>query len=140
MNLGEVPPILPPTILGKGSRGVGGNAPAGPLTKGFPDELPQFIVLQVPRCRNDAVIGAIVILKEGKEILSLDPGQGVHPPQNGAAQGVVGPQDLNKEIMNKVIGRVLHHLDLLEDYLLLLLQFSLLQERAQEDIREQIHG
>ena len=64
----------------------------------------------------------------------------LRPAEDGPAQRMVLPETLRKQLVHEVIGRVLDHLDLLEDHLLLAFDVFDSERRIHHDVREDVDG
>ena len=53
---------------------------------------------------------------------------------------MVFPESLREELVDEVVGRVLDHLDLFDDDLLLALDVFDAERRVADDVREDVHG
>ncbi len=86
-------------------------------------------------------LGRHVLVSEvGGHCRPREPVHAVTSSQDGPSQGMPLPDLLGKDIVDNVVRRVLHHLDLLQDHRLLALQLLGVEEGVQEDIGEQIHS
>ena len=60
--------------------------------------------------------------------------------EDGPAERMPFPEMLREELVHEIVGRVLDHLDLFEDHLLLAADFFLDKRRAHHDVRQQVDG
>jgi hypothetical protein len=60
--------------------------------------------------------------------------------ENGPAEGMSLPERLGEQLVDQVVGRVLDHLDLFEDHLLLALDLVGDERRTQHDIGKKVDG
>jgi hypothetical protein len=60
--------------------------------------------------------------------------------QDGSAERMVRPDPLGEEIVDHVVGRVLHHPELLEDDRLLTLDVPAVEPRMEEDVGQEVGG
>ena len=98
------------------------------------------LVVQVPGRGDDDVGGAIDAAEEGSELLAAETEDALPRTEDRAPQGMVGPERLGEELHHEVVGGVLHHLDLLEDDLLLLGHLDGIEERVHYDVAEDLDG
>ena len=59
-------------------------------------------------------------------------------PENRAPERVTFPEVLREQLVDEVVRRVLDHLDLFEDHLLLALDLVRRERRTKHDVREQV--
>jgi hypothetical protein len=64
---------------------------------------------------------------------AVDAGDG---PEDRPAERVPGPQRLGEQVVHEVVGRVLVHVDLLEDHLPLALEVLPVEDRALEHVAQ----
>ena len=64
----------------------------------------------------------------------------LRPAENGATERVILPEALREQLVDEVVGRVLDHLDLFEDHLLLALDIVRTERGVQHDIGQDVDG
>ena len=58
--------------------------------------------------------------------------------QDGLAQRVIAPEALREQLVDQIVGRVLDHLDLFEDHLLLALDVLRVKRRVEHEVRQHV--
>ena len=104
------------------------------------EELHDAIVGDVARDRDDDPARHVLLGEVAERRLAIVPGDRLTAAQDRAAQGVPGPDLPCEQIVDDVVGRVLDHLDLLQDDRFLALQLVGVEERVQEDVGQEIDG
>ena len=110
----------------------------GKRRKRAADQVTHRSVLDVASRRDHHVgrdIGAAEVVPErfvGKRL------HGFARPENRAPERVTLPEVLGEELVDQVVRRVLDHLDLFEDHLLLALDLVRRKCRTKHDVREQV--
>ena len=102
------------------------------------DQLLQRFVLQVAGGRDDEVrrdVGVAEVLEEQRPRERLD---GLRRAENRTAERMAGPVVLGEDLVDEIVGRVLDHLDLFEDHLLLALDVLVGELRMQDDVGQQV--
>ena len=61
-------------------------------------------------------------------------------PENRPPQRMVGPESLREELVDEVVRRVLHHLDLFDDNFLFALDVFRAERRVHHDVGEDVDG
>jgi len=107
-------------------------APRHPAEE-FPEHLHQLVVIQVPRRRDDDVVAAVHVLLVGEDAVAGKAPDAFGVAEDGHAERVPGPEMLVEEIVDQVVGGVLHHVDLLEHDTALLLDLFGIEGGVQED-------
>ena len=97
-------------------------------------------MLEVAGGGNDDVLGGI-----GAAEMVAQPllGQGLDAflrAENRSAERMPFPERLREDLVHEVVGRVLDHLDLFEDDLLLAFDVDLVERRPQHDVGKDIDG
>src|SRR6185369_9418910 len=96
------------------------------------------VVLQVPGDRDNHVVGneeAPVIVEQD---LLLKPLDRILGAENRLAQRMIFPEVLRENLMHEVVGIVLVHLDLFEDYSAFALQLSRIKNRIQYEVTQDV--
>ena len=60
--------------------------------------------------------------------------------ENRPAERVILPETLREDLVDQIVGRVLHHLDFLDDDLLLPLHVVGIERRVEDDVGEDVEG
>ena len=60
--------------------------------------------------------------------------------EDRTSQGMVGPERAGEDLVDQIVGRVLDHLDLFEDDLLLALDLGGVEGRRGDQVRQHVHG
>jgi hypothetical protein len=97
-------------------------------------------VLEVSGRRDHDVSGVVDLLEEGCEIAAPEAPHALLRPQDGAAEGMIRPEGLGEQLHHEVIGRVLHHVDLFEDDLLLLGHLLRIEQGVGDDVAQDVDG
>ena len=122
-----------------GGRALPGRGGAPEALEARGEELVHLLVLHVTGHRHRDAPRRVLLLEVPE---NGGPVERLHPlplAEDGAAEGMPGPDLLREEIVDEVVGGVLHHLDLLEDHRLLLLDIVRREERPHQDVAEEIH-
>ena len=85
--------------------------------------------------RRDVGVGEVAAqrgLIEGRHRVGLT--------ENRPAERVIGPEPAGEQLVDEVVGRVLDHLDLFEDDLLLALDLGGVEGRRGDQVREHVDG
>ena len=109
-------------------------------TKGLLNQVLHLRVLDIAGGGNDDVradVGAGEVLAQGVLGQGLDRFVG---PEDRPAERVAFPEMLGEHLVDEIVRRVLDHLDLFEDDLLLALDLLGRKGRAQHDVGEQVDG
>ena len=97
-------------------------------------------MLQVPGSRDDHVLGGVGVAEMVAKIAPGQPFDAVLRAQNRPPERMAFPEALREQLVHEIVRRVLDHLDLLEDHLLLALDVALVERRMKDDIREDVDG
>ena len=120
-------------------RRVGGvDRLTGEAVEAGAEELDRPLVGHVPGHRDDDPgrrVGLHEVAVDGVAPIFL---HGLPGPQDGPAERVTFPDLRGEEVMDQVVGRVLHHLDLLEHNRLFALELLGVEDRVQEDVGQEI--
>ena len=133
--------LVPDQDLRHDGRPVLDDRLAGLRHRGEPffDEGAHARVVEVADGGNNQVWGGVGV----REIVAQDVGvqrlDRVRTPENRPAQRVIFPEALREELVHEVVRRVLDHLDLFEDHLLLALDVARAERRIQHDVRQDVH-
>ena len=90
--------------------------------------------------RYNEVVGSIVVIEVAANGLSIEGTDLLLLSHDWVPQGMPPPKNLVKQVMDMVIGRVLHHFNLLEDYIPFPFDLIGIKDRVQKDIREELDG
>ena len=113
---------------------------AGSVPKSFATRSTRLLVLHVPHGGNHQVVPPVALLEELQNLCALECVDGVPRPEDGHAQGVPLPEMLLEDVVDVLVGRVLHHADLLEDDGFLLVDVIEVEQRVDEDVGQQVDG
>src|SRR2546428_11276744 len=92
----------------------------------------------VPSPGDDDLRWEVRLGEMAERRLAIIAGHRLAGSQDRAAERVPLPNLRGEEIVDDVVGRVLYHLDLLEDHRLLTLELVGVEERVEQNIRQQI--
>ncbi len=96
------------------------------------------VVIGVPRHGHRDLPGGVLLLEVAEDGLPAQALDSLAGSEDGAAQRVAGPEAFGEQVVDQVVRRVLHHLDLLEDHRLLLLDVLRPEERVAQDVGEEV--
>ena len=96
--------------------------------------------IRMPRRRHHDVRGGVLLLEVAQDRLPPEAPDRVRGAEDRPPERVVSPDPLGEEVVDEIVGRVLHHLDLLEHDRLLLLDVVLGEARAHQDVRQEVGG
>src|SRR2546422_139287 len=102
------------------------------------EQLDDTVMGDVARHRDDDSRWDVLLGEMAERRLAVIAGHRLAGSQDRAAERVPLPNLRGEEIVDDVVGRVLYHLDLLEDHRLLTLELVGVEERVEQNIRQQI--
>ena len=85
-------------------------------------------------------VGPVDLLEEGGQLRALEPGDAALGAEDGPPEGMVGPEGLGEQLHHEVVRRVLDHVDLLEDDLLLLGHLLGIEQGVDDDVAQDVDG
>ena len=82
----------------------------------------------------------VILDKKLLEAGPVHPFNRLQPSQDRKAQGMAGPERFVEHVVDVLIGRILDHVDLLDDHLAFFFQLSGRESGIQVEIEEQVQG
>ena len=104
------------------------------------NQIADALVLEIAHGRYDQVARRIRIGKVAAEQIGVERLDGIAGAEDRAAERVVLPEALGEELVDQIVGRVLDHLDLFDDDLLLALDVDRRKRGIEHDIRQDVDG
>jgi hypothetical protein len=104
------------------------------------DEVHDLLVRDVADRRDDQVGRRVGVAEIVPQPRAREPLHRLLRAENRTSERVVLPEVLGEHLVNQVVGRVLDHLDLFEDDLLLALDIVLAERRTHDDVGEDVYG
>ncbi len=125
---------------GPGRKACGRNRGMVELTEFLFDPAYQAGMIQAPGGRDNHVFRNIALSKILLQLRALDPGDRLFCAENRPSQRMVLPEVLDKQFMDQIIGRVLHHLDFFEDNTSFLVDRFGIEAGIHDEIGDEIDG
>ncbi len=97
------------------------------------------IVLHVARSHHDEVPRDVMLLPEPPDLVAAPRRHRLYRPQHGPPQWVLAPHRLQEDVVHELVGRVLVHVDLLQDHLALGIEVRRLDHRVLKHVAEEVH-
>ena len=94
----------------------------------------------MPRGGNHETISPVTGLKESEQAVATEGRDSLLCPENGKSEGMVLPEHPLEKIMDKIVGGIFDHPDLLENDRSLPADLGLVETGPGEDIGQQIDG
>ena len=104
------------------------------------DELQHLSVVEASRRRDDNVRRLVGALEEDAEVLAAERFDRFAGTENRYAEWVIEPEGGAEFLPEKLLGSILDGAQLLEDHGPLALNLLLLEQRIQNDVRDQLEG
>ncbi len=100
----------------------------------------KLVVVQVAGRGEDHVATVKPVAVIGKQLLPVEPGDGLRGAQDGPAQRVVLPEALREQLVDQQVGVVLVHLDLFQNHAALALDVGVGENRVEDQVGEHVQG
>ena len=97
-------------------------------------------MLEVAGGGNDDVLGRVGAPEMVAQPLLRERLDALFGPKDRPAQRMALPERLGENLVDEIVGRVLDHLDLFEDDLLLAFDVDLVERGAKDDVRQDVDG
>jgi hypothetical protein len=110
------------------------------LTKRFPKPIDHFLVPKIPCSADDDSAGLIVLFQKLINLISREGLDQLRGSENWKTEWMVSPTGPIENVVDIIIRRILHHLNLLEDNHPLLLHIFHVHEGMKENIGQEIDG
>jgi len=110
------------------------------MTEFLLDQLQDLVVGDIASGGDEEAIGGKPAAEALAKAFAVELADGFGSTENGAAEGMVGPEATGEDVVEKVFGVVEIHLDLFEDNLALFLHIVGIEFGAKDEISEHIKG
>ena len=115
-------------------RGGAGEAVEAPV-----EEVHDPVVGDVARDRDHDPRRHVLLAEVGEHRVAVVAAHGLTRAEDRAPEGVALPELPGEEVVDQVVGRVLHHLDLLEHDRLFALELLGVEDRVEEDVGQEVN-
>ena len=104
------------------------------------DDRAHHIRIDVPRGRDDEIARGIRPAEIGAQRRGVEPLHRLGRAENRTPERMFGPEAGGEDFVNEVVRRVLDHLDLFEDDVLLAPDVAVVERRIQQQVRQDVDG
>jgi hypothetical protein len=107
-------------------------------SKGLLERFAKLAMLEIAGSGNDDVLGRVGAPEMVAQPLLGERLDALFGPKDRPAQRMALPERLGENLVDEVVRRVLDHLDLFEDDLLLAFDVALVERGAKDDVRQDV--
>src|SRR6266581_5349792 len=117
-----------------------GKAGGGQRAEFFFDEFDQARMFEIAGSGDDHVVRGVPGTITGEHRVAIETAHRFGSAENRAAEGMVGPEALRKQLVDQILGIIQLHLDFFENHLLFFAEVPIIKTRAQDKVGNNVEG